>query len=134
MKKTLLILLFLIASLTGFGQVQVYLDSITVPGGTDTTWYIPGVNVINVLFNYQDFDALDATLDMGFTPTPDSSMFTRVDDDRIPLTLSARVDSTTFIRDSSVNGFAAPWLAFKLTAGTVTEGKLLYYWVIMWRK
>lgn len=98
--------------------------SFDVSTGDDTTLYLPwfttegwGLNV-----GYKDFDDTDAVLDLGTTPSADSTnVFDRLDDSDIPYTLD---DSTLSVEKSN---FLYGFMAMKLTKNSVTAGKSFTY-------
>jgi len=75
--------------------------------------------------NYKDFDDVDAILDLGTTPSPDSTIFDELNSVELPFTLA---DSSVSFEKSAFN---FGWLAIKLTAESVTAGQLLF--LDVWR-
>ena len=111
---------------TRFLEMQGYIyDSIRVPTGTDTTVYVaffcPGMWGIN--FDYRDFDAVDATVDLGATPVDDGTWFDRLDNSGLPFTLA---DSTVSLEKYTHN---FRYLAIKLTKSSVTAGLYMPYYI-----
>ena len=110
-----------------FGQSPSITGFFRVPDGADTIVYIPFQTEYawGITFDYSAFDDVDAILDIGSTMDPDSSMVSRLDDNRIPFTLA---DSVVSIKDTD---FPYGTIAIKLTKTSVTAGLLMYYWI--WR-
>lgn len=127
MKKLLIILLCLIP-LALSAQRVFEDDSIRVPDGADTTVYIKFFTGVSwsIQFNYKNFDAADAILDIGAVAEPDSAIFDRID-------LYDSGDLPYTMADSSVTFQKKDWphryIAIKLTKGSVTSGLQLYYWI-----
>ena len=100
-------------------------DSIRVPTGTDTTVYVeffcPGM--WGIQFDYRDFDAADAILDLGAVPLNDGNMFDRLDNASLPFTLA---DSTVSFEKYTFNFH---YLAIKLTKTSVTAGLYMPYFI-----
>ena len=100
-------------------------DSIRVPTGTDTTVYVeffcPGQ--WGIQFDYRDFDAADATLDVGAMPVNDGTWFDRLDNSSLPFTLA---DSTVSLEKYTHN---FKYLGIKLTKNSVTAGLYMPYFI-----
>lgn len=133
MKKIFFLLIFLTSACLLHAQSDsrfltrqgIINDSIRVPTGTDTTVYVeffcPGM--WGVQFDYRDFDASDATLDIGTCPLNDGNTFDRLDDSSLPITLS---DSTVSIEKYTFN---FRYMAIKLTKNSVTAGLYMPYYI-----
>lgn len=123
MKKTILLIAFLIVSLSGFTQRGFTSDSIRVPDGADTTVYYQfwgdkwGLSI-----QYGDFDDTDATFNLGESGnTIDGSIFNQIDSDALPYTMA---DSTQGFEKMSHN---FRYLAMVLTKNSVTAGLYMQY-------
>lgn len=125
MKKLLFLLVMSVLVLTAFGQRRRTHFVLTVPTGTDTTYIMTAYTneSIGLSFTYKRFDATDAVLDLGEVPHPDSSIFNRLDNSNLPYTLSG----TTVAFEKSTLGM--PYLAIKLTKGSVTAGTTMDLYV-----
>jgi hypothetical protein len=123
--KKLIIVLMCLLPIVAFGQRIYKLDSLLVPTGTDTTVYVKMVtgSPWSIEFDYKALDQVDGTLDMGICAEPDTSVFNSLDDDRLPYTL---VDSTVIFTSDN---FPGRYLEIKLTKGTNTVGKKVFYWI-----
>jgi len=123
--KKLIFLLLLFTPLIINAQRVYKLDSISVPTGTDTTVYVRMFTDYSwsMQFNYKDFDDTDATIDLGAVSETDSLLFDRLDSSDLPYTMA---DSTVAFQDDY---YPYRYIAIKLTKGSVTAGKKLYYWI-----
>jgi len=119
--KKLLFLPLLFICLASFSQRVIVNDSIVYPAGDDTTIYkrLFAVDNLSISFDYSNCDGVD-TLDLGGVTIIDGTSFNRLDDIRLPFTLS---DSTVAFEKSN---FSFPWIAIKRTVGTSTEGTITY--------
>ena len=126
--KRLFLLLLLFIPLLCNAQRTYKVDSIRVPDGADTTVYIKFFTNASwsIQFNYKNFDASDAILDIGAVAEPDSTIFDRID-------LYDSGDLPYTMADSSVTFQKKDWphryIAIKLTKTSVTAGLQLYYWI-----
>jgi hypothetical protein len=126
--KRLFLLLLLFVPLLINAQRTYKVDSIRVPNGTDTTVYIKFFTDASwsIQFDFKDFDAADAILDIGAVAEPDSTIFDRID-------LYDSGDLPYVLADSSVTFQKGNWphryIAIKLTKTSVTAGLQLYYWI-----
>ena len=130
MKKLILLLAFIIPVLCS-AQWVFEQDSMSVPAGTDTTWYIQFYTPTawSVQFNYRNFDDVDATLGIYACSEPDSTLY---DLFWLDQNLDGVNDNPFTLADSSItfvgNIYPVRKLLFKLTKGSVTSGLKLYYW------
>jgi len=126
--KRLFLLLLLFVPLLCNAQRTYTVDSIRVPDGADTTVYIKFFTNAcwSIQFDFKDFDAADAILDIGAVAEPDSTIFDRID-------LYDSGDLPYVLADSSVTFQKDNWphryIAIKLTKTSVTAGLQLYYWI-----
>ena len=126
--KRLFLLLLLFVPLICNAQRTYSVDSIRVPDGADTTVYIKFFTGASwsIQFNYKNFDASDAILDIGAVAEPDSTSFDRID-------LYDSGDLPYTMADSSVTFQKTDWphrcIAIKLPKPSVTAGLQLYYWI-----
>ena len=121
MKKQIIILVVIaIGAMLFKGDIpsRMTLFNLTVPTGTDTTYYFEfwhqepwGLEI-----QYKLFDASDATIDLGACSYPDGSTFNRLDNASLPYTLA---DSSWAIEKATFN---FKYLACKLTPNSVTSG------------
>ena len=119
--KRLIFLPLMLLCFSVFSQRIIVNDSIVRPSGDDTTIYRRLFTVDNwsISFDHSALDGVD-TLDLAGVTIIDGSSFNRIDDNRLPFTLS---DSTvTFSKDY----FSYPWIAIKRIVGTSTEGTITY--------
>jgi len=123
MKKLIFLLLFGIMSFYMANAQEIFkYDSIPLPSGADTTVYIPLFTRTNwsIEFDYSALDDVDATLDLGGASEKDGTSFVRLDDDRLPFTLSG---STVGFEKGY---FSFRYLAIKLTKVSCTAGTTDY--------
>lgn len=123
MKKLIFLLLALI-SLAGFSQRVYTHGSIAAPVGTTVT-----TNILmftgagwSLEMKFKKFDADSTIIDLGQCASPDSNVFNRIDDSRLPYNL---------LQDSSVvfqgDNFLSRYLQIKITTDGVTAGRKCYY-------
>ena len=138
MKK--LIFLFGIILINGviFAQTVAKWDSIRVPNTSDTVVAIrTDDHNFSVIFDPVNLDATDATINIGACPNgltfatrnvADTANFIQFDDLRLPVTISST--STVIPFEKSLSNFK--FLCFQLTAGSVTSGLYLRYYLTIW--
>jgi len=123
MKKLIFLLLIGIMSfyMTSAQEIFKY-DSIPLPSGLDTIVYIPMFTRVNwsIEFDYSALSHADATLDLGGAREKDGTSFVRLDDDRLPFTLSG---NTVGFEKAY---FSFRYLAIKLTKVSCTSGTTDY--------
>jgi hypothetical protein len=94
-----------------------------MPAGTDTTVYIFnffGGGNWGVSFDYSALDDVDGTIDLGGVEVIDGTVFNRLDDLRLPFTLSG--DYVAFEKAY----FSFKYLAIKFTPNSCTAGTITY--------
>jgi hypothetical protein len=125
MKKLIIVLLALMPFMA-FGQ-RVYTHgsiSATAGRGVSTTTNIKMFTGSgwSLELRFKKFDADSTVIDLGQCADPDSLIFNRIDDSRIPYNM---------VSDSSVvfqgDNFLCRYLRIKLTTYGVTSGKKCYY-------
>ena len=123
--KKLIVLLLVFLPIFAFSQKNHRLDSIWIPTGTDTTYYmmIYTEDPLGLSFSYKQLTAADAVLDIGETPDTDSLIFNRIDDVALPYTM---VDSTVSFGRTV---FDYKYMAIKVTKGSCQPGETILLWV-----
>lgn len=123
MKKLIFVLLALLPFAV-FGQRTYTKDTIFAPTGSDTTIYIKMFTGTgwSLELNIKDFDADSTIFDLGQCAEPDSNVFNRIDDDRLPYNMVAD-SSHVFTGDN----FLSRYLEIKMTTDGVTAGKYCFY-------
>jgi hypothetical protein len=122
--KKLIIVLLALAPMMLFGQRVFTSGSIAAPAGTTVT-----TNILmftgsgwSLEMKFKKFDADSTIIDLGQCASPDSNVFNRLDDTRLPYNL---------LQDSSVvfqgDNFLSKYLQIKITTDGVTAGKKCYY-------
>ena len=139
MKKLIFLFGIILISSIVIGQTTAIWDSIRVPNNIDTIVTIrTNEQNFSVTFEFDDFDDVDATIDIGQVPpgktfalrnTADTNFYQTLDDDRLPFTLSDTASSVQGFEKSQSN---FKFLAFKLTKGSVTAGLYLRYYLTIW--
>lgn len=123
MKKFIFLSIFLIVCVVISAQVPLTQRYTMYAGVVDTSLTIPLATVYpaSVDINYKAFDDVDAILDLGSTPHPDSLTFNELDDLRLPYTMT---DSTVCF--NFPDGYPHGWLTINITTGSVTSGKKVF--------
>jgi hypothetical protein len=131
--KKILIGLFLICSIPLFGQRIWSIDVANITG-TDTTIYLRNQKHGLLTFDFTNFDADDATLDVGLTDNTASFVTVSVSGVTFPITLS------TVTYTKTTNGYTkhrvafkssnwtGTYIGFKLTKTSVTAGTLTVWY------
>jgi len=125
MKKLILIFILAAVGIITSAQIpKVTSYTMTVGAVTDTTFTIPFMTQYpaSIEVNCNTFDAADAVIDLGSTSYPDSTIFSSLDDDRIPYTMPAN----SVVTFNFPWGYPHGWLTIKIASGTVTPGLLAY--------
>lgn len=124
MKRLIIALLVLIPVMT-FAQKNHRLDSIWIPTGTDTTYYIMlySPEPVNISISYKQLSCVDATFNIGESPHPDSLIFNQLVNTSLPYTMA---DSTVAFEKPAFN---SEYTAFKVTKGSCSAGETILLWI-----
>jgi hypothetical protein len=130
MKKFIFLSILLIVCVVISAQVPLTQRYTMYVGVTDTSITIPLATVypLGLDVNYKAFDDVDAELNLGSTPHPDSLTFNVLDDLRLPYTMGDSTVSFLF-----PDGYPHGWLIVKITTGSVTPGLKTYLTIKMFK-